>query len=145
MSATMNIHYWYAHKASFFTEAQAPWIPRPIEARQVLRNWTETEANRAVRYAGAPWNMPYLDLNNVDARLNFDDTKTISKSTHRGYIQWNITLTAKNWLKGQPNYGILLSAANEKVNGRDIRFYSREQSNNLTPYLEVVCTNGGKY
>ncbi len=97
----------YAHKASYSSETQVPWIPRPIEARQVLKSWMETRATRDVRFINAPWSRAYLDLNNVDARLNADDTQTFSRNTTAGYIPWNITTTARNWLASQPNNGIL--------------------------------------
>ena len=135
----MHVHYWYAHKASFYSESQVPWIPRPIEARQVLKSWRENEATRNVRLVNTPWSAPYLNTNNNDARSGIDDTQTISRTTTRGYISWNITTTATNWLAGQPNHGILLSATNEDVYGREIRFYSSERSFGLRPFLEVLC------
>ena len=143
-SARMHVHYWYAHKASFMTEEQVPWIPRPIQARQVLRSWIENQATRDSRYIGAPWNEQYLDLNNIDANACVDDTQTISRSTSSGYIVWDITTTAQNWLAGQPNHGILLMASNEDENGREIRFHSRESSPDQAPYLEVTCVSAGK-
>ena len=140
--ATMYVHYWYAHKASYLSESEVPWIPRPIQARQVLRSWRDTQATRDVRLVNTPWSRPYLNLNDADARMNVDDTQTISRSNTAGYISWNITTSARNWLAGQPNNGILLSAANDDVFGREIRFYSRERSTaNLVPYLEIHCTS----
>ena len=143
-TATMYVHYWYAHKASFMSEAQVPWIPRPIEARQVLKSWRETQVTRDVRFSNAPWSQSYLGLHNADTRSSIDDIQTVSRSTTRGYIPWSITATAKNWQAGQPNNGILLSASNEDVLGREIRFYSREWAKNVAPYLEVLCTPNGE-
>ena len=138
--ATMHVHYWYGHKPSFYSESSAPWVPRPIEARQVLKSWSETQATRDVRLTSTPWDSQYLNLNNVDARSNADDTQTITNNTLSSYISWDITTTATNWLNGQPNYGIVLSAANEDVLGRDIRFYSRERTRDLVPYVDVLCS-----
>ena len=129
-----------AHKPSFYSESSAPWVPRPIEARQVLKSWSETQATRDVRLTSTPWDSQYLNLNNVDARSNADDTQTITNNTLSSYISWDITTTATNWLNGQPNYGIVLSAANEDVLGRDIRFYSRERTRDLVPYVDVLCS-----
>ena len=136
------VHYWYAHKASYSSESEVPWIPRPIEARQILKSWRENEATRSKRLTNTQWNVPYMNLNDIDARSDIDDTKTISRNTLRGFISWNITKTAANWLAGQPNNGIVLSAQNENVPGRDIRFYSRERAFNLQPYSEVLCDDG---
>ena len=142
VTATMHVHYWYAHKASFYSESQVPWIPRPIEARQVLKSWSEAQATRNVRLISTPWSAPYLDVNNVDASSSILDTQTISRNTTAHYISWNITLSAQNWRGGQPNNGILLSAANEDVFGREIRFYSRERPQDEVPYLEIFCRTG---
>lgn len=142
MTATMYVYYWYGHKASFQTESQAPWIPRFIEARQVLKSWSETQATRNVRLINTPWSSPYLNLNSVDARSYADDAQTISRDTPSQYIPWNITPTARNWIAGQPNNGILLSTTNEHLSGRDIRFYSRRRPTNLVPYVDVLCTTG---
>lgn len=142
--ATMHVHYWYAHKASFLSETVVPWIPRPLEAHQVLKSWEEAQVTWDVRFSGAPWSEPYLGLDNTDASSVIADTQVISRSTRSDYISWDITAVAENWLAGQPNYGILLLASNEDVPGREIRFYSRERSPNLAPYLEVLCSCDSK-
>ena len=120
-TANAYVYYWYAHKASWQTEEQAPFIPRPIQARQVLKSWTETRATRDVRFSYAPWSKAYLGLDNTDAKSHVDDTQTVSRTSSAGYIAWNVTTTAKNWMAGQPNHGILLSVSNEDQLGRDIR------------------------
>lgn len=140
LTGKMFVHYWYAHKASSRSDEEVPFIPRPVEARQVQRSWRENEATSTVRFTRVPWNVPYLGLNDDDASSNIDDTKTIDQSTVRSYISWNITSTVKNWLAGQPNHGILLMASNEYQPGREIRFYSRERPPDLVPYLEVSCS-----
>lgn len=124
------------HKASFMGSEQAPWIPRQIQSRQVLKSWKEDEVTAYLRFNGAPWNETYLDINNIDAKWCPDDTQTISSSTYSSYITWDITVTAEKWLAGEPNYGILLSVSDEHQMGCDIRFYGRKQPQ--SPYLEVV-------
>ncbi len=137
-SATMNVYYWYAHKASWMTNAQVPFISRPIEVRQVLKSWKESEATSSRRFNGASWSQPYLGLDGTDAKSFIDDTQTVSKATSRGFITWDITTTASNWIAGEQNYGVVMSVSNEDTIGRDIRFYSRERSSNK-PYLSVLC------
>ena len=140
VSANMYVHYWYAHKASFMSEAQVPWIPRPVQVRQVLKSWSETEATPSLRFRNTPWGVQYLGVDNTDASSHVDDTYTFSRGHPAGYTSWNITHTAISWLSGQPNHGVLLMVANEDQFGRTIRFYSREHSLDKAPYLEVVCT-----
>ena len=140
LTGTMFVHYWYAHKDSASSDEEVPFIPRPIEARQVLRSWREDEATRSFCFSSTPWSVPYLGLSDDDASSNIDDTKTIDESTVRNYISWNITSTVKNWFAGQSNHGILLMASNEDQPGREIRFYSRERLSNEVPYLEVLCS-----
>jgi len=121
-----------------------PWTPRPIEARQVLKSWRENEATRYLRFSNEPWSEPYLGLNDTDSRFVVDDTQTITINTSFGYIVWNITSSANNWLSGHSNHGVLLSVSNEDVVfGRDIRFFSREDSPHTAPYLEILCTSIG--
>lgn len=127
ISAEMHVHYWYGHKPSFM---QVPWTPRPIQARQVLRGWNESEATARNRLYSTRWNQPYLSFGN-DAKSSPDDFRTISNSTSSSYISWDITPTAKNWLMGAANHGILLSASNEDQVGRDIRFYGRKHGSCL--------------
>ncbi len=139
VSASMHVYFWYAHKPSFMTEAQVPWIPRPVQARQVLKSWSETEATPNVRSRNTPWSVRYLGLDNTDSSSHVDDTYTISRGHPAGYTSWNVTHMAGNWLSGQPNRGVLLMVSNEDQLGREIRFYSREHSLNRAPYLEIVC------
>ena len=139
VTATMHVYYQSAYKASFCSESQVPWIPRPIEARQVLKNWSEHEATPTLRFTGMPWGAPYLDVNNVDASSHILDIQTISRDTNSSYISWNVTISARNWRAGQPNNGILLLAANEDVFGRVIRFPSHEYGWPGVPYLELIC------
>ncbi len=139
-SASMNVYYWYAYKTSWLTDAQAPFISRPIEVRQVLKNWKESEANSGCPFNGASWSRPYLGLDGTDAKSFIDDTQTVSKETGHGFITWDITTTASNWIAGQQNYGVVISVSNEDTIGRDIRFFSRERLSNK-PYLSVLCSD----
>ena len=133
LTARMYLRYFEA-----FPLGSASWIPRPIEARQVLRSWRETEATPRLRFAHMPWSENYLGLNNNDARSTADDTQTVSMFTPPGYVAWDITTSATNWHAGQPNYGMLLRVTNENVLDYDIRFFSRERSAEV-PYLDVLC------
>ena len=56
-------------------------------------------------------------------------------------MEFDITQAAKNWLSGQPNYGVVISATNEEIQGREARFYSREHGSDwrLHPIMSVLC------
>ena len=138
ISAHMYLYYWYAHKASWQTEQQAPFIPRPLQVRQVLKSWTENQATRYNRFHSAPWSTSYLGLDDTDAKSYVDDTLTISNRDSPGYVKWNITYAARNWKNGQNNYGVIISASNENTFGRSIRFRSREYVGRK-PYVDVLC------
>lgn len=135
--AKMKLYYWYAHKASFMTERRVPYHPRPIEVRQVLKSWKESEVTRDQRFSGASWSRPYLGIDDTDAKSSITDTQTISRDTYSGYIEWDITSIVRNWIAGEPNYGVLLSASNETVLGREIRFYDQKNSSNEKPHLII--------
>ena len=142
--AEMYVYYWYGHKASFQTEQEAPYIPRPLEVRQVLKNWSETEATRFNRLRNIPWSTPYLGLDGTDASSNAEDVQIVNSTISSGYIVWEITNIARNWLRGEANNGVILSASNENEDGRDIRFYSRERESN-PPYMTVECKRESNY
>ena len=67
-SAKMYLYYQYSHKASFYTDAQVPFITRTIQAHRVLKSWKETQATSTKRYSGAYWNTQWLGLDNIDAK-----------------------------------------------------------------------------
>ena len=141
--AEMYVYYWYAHKASFQSEQQVPFIPRPLQARQILKSWSETQATRDNRLRNTPWSTQYLGLDNTDVSSRVEDTQTISRSTSSGYITWNVTNVARNWLRGDTNNGVFLFASNDNQFGREIRFYSRENRINRKPYMTVYCGSSG--
>ena len=138
--AEMHIYYWYGHKASFQTEQEAPYIPRPLVVRQVLKSWSETEATRYNRLRNIRWSMPYLGLDGTDASSCAEDVQIVNRTMSSGYIVWEITNIARNWRRGEANNGVILSASNENEVGRDIRFYSRERQSSR-PYMTVECSN----
>ena len=126
--AKMYLYYWYSHKASFDTVSEAPYIPRPLQVNQVKEPWREKQATRDNRLSGVPWNKPYLGLDGSDAMDHQTDIVTIFTGRPSGYIEFDITETARNWKEGQPNYGVVVSVVNEDVCGRDTRFYSHRHS-----------------
>ena len=144
--ATMYIYYVYSHKASSYSDSQAPFIPRSIQAHRVLRSWKETQATSTKRNFYNYWHTPWLGLNNIDATINSTGETTIYPSTPRGFVQIDVTSAAKAWKNGSPNYGIVIWVTNENVEGRDTRFASNADSDSSRHvYIIMNCDsdNGG--
>lgn len=139
--AHMYVSYWYAHKDSGSTIYQVPFISRPIQVRQLLRHWDEKEATSIQATSTTEWNVKYVGFDGVDADIGVNDVQTVHNERPRGFLEWDITLAAENWSHGDANHGVILSASNELAVGRDIRLYSRENEQNLRPYMTVVCQN----
>ena len=138
--AKMYLYFWYAHKASFQTVQQAPYIPRTLQVHQVKQEWSETVATSGKRLPNTPWSKPYLALDGTDAApYPQDDGTTLFTARPGGYMEFDVTQAARNWKAGEPNYGLLIWATNENEFGRDARFYSRERNENK-PFLNVLCT-----
>ena len=134
--AKIYLKYWYSHKASWQTPQQAPNIPRTLQVHQLKKEWRETEATSFNRLNGHKWSKQYVALDEVEAAASTLDTVIF---TGQRYLELDITKAAQNWKSGDPNYGVLIWATNEDVDGRDIRFFSKERSNGH-PFLLVYCT-----
>ena len=132
---------WYSHKASFRSDKDVPYIPRPLKVNQIRKYWRENTATRDNSQSNIEWSVPYLGLDGSDAVASVLDVVTVYTGRPAGYMEFDITQAAKNWLLGQPNYGVVISATNEQIHGREARFYSREHGNNwrLHPIMSVLC------
>ena len=139
--AHMYVYFWYADRASGETVYTVPYVSRPIEVRQLLRQWNENAATSVKATSSTEWNAKYVGFDGVDAYSQVNSIQTVRNGRPHGYIEWDVTLAADNWRHGDENDGVILSASNELVNGTDLRFYSRENDENLRPYMTVVCQN----
>jgi hypothetical protein len=139
--AKMYLYFWYSHKASFMSDAVVPYIPRPLQVNQIKKYWNENTATRDSSQPGVKWSTPYLGLDGSDAIADALDVVTVYTGRPAGHMEFDITQAAKNWLLGQPNYGVVISATNEEVLGREARFYSRERGNDwrVHPIMSVLC------
>ncbi len=136
--AKMYVYFWYAHKASWQSVQSVPYIERDLAVHQVKKPWKEYEVTSINSQSGAPWSQPYLALDDSDAATYSQDTVTIFTGRPAGYVEFDITEAMRNWKNGQPNYGLLVWATNEDVDGRDLRFYSRNNNGN-NPQVKVLC------
>ena len=138
--AKMYLKFWYAHKASFDSIQEAPYLSRQLQVHQVKKEWSETQATRDYRLSGTPWSAPYLAVNGTDASSYALDCVIMHTGRPADYVEFDVTVAVKNWLAGEPNYGLLVWDFTEDVDGRDLRFYSHEQSDtSKRPFLNVLC------
>ena len=139
--AKMYLYFWYSHKASGSSDEDVPYIPRPLQVNQIIKYWNENTATRDNSQHGVQWNTSYLGLDGSDAIASALDVVTVYTGRPAGHMEFDITQAAKNWLSGQPNYGVVISATNEQVQGREARFYSRERGNDwcVHPIMSVLC------
>ena len=138
--AMMYLYYHYSHKASWQPVTKAPFITRTIQAHRVLKSWKETQATSARRYSGASWLRPYLGLDDTDANDCPTGQTTIYAGRPSGFVEIEVTSAVKDWKAGKPNYGLLIWATNENINGRGTRFYSKTYSDSSKhPYILINC------
>ena len=127
------------------SDEEVPYIPRPLQVNQIRKYWNENTATRDYRQSGVKWSIPYLGLDGSDANASVLDVVTVYTGRPAGHMEFDITQAAKNWLSGQPNYGVVISATNEQIQGREARFYSREHGNDwrVHPIISVLCHYSG--
>jgi len=138
--AMMYLYYWYSHKASWQSTAQAPFITRTIQAHRVYKPWKESEASTIKRGRRSYWSQPYLGLDDTDANDCPTGEVKIYADRPTGFVEVDVTSAMKDWKAGKPNYGLLLLATNEDVDGRDTRFASKTDTDpKKHPYIKVNC------
>lgn len=90
------------------------------------------------RKSGLKWSKTYLALDGSDANADSMDTTTFPPA--KPWLELVITEAARNWKKGEKNYGVVIWATNEDDDGRDIRFYSHEYwYSTFRPRLFLLC------
>ncbi|XP_065906878.1 uncharacterized protein [Dysidea avara] len=139
--ATMYLYYQYSHKASFQTDAQAPFITRTIQAHRVLKSWKETEATSTKRDYTEYWGTQWLGLDDIDAESSSTGGQTtIHYGQQKGFVGIDVTSAVNEWKAGEDNYGLVIWATNENIPGRDTRFASKSESDPTKhPFIEVKC------
>ncbi|KAL9971804.1 hypothetical protein ACROYT_G018012 [Oculina patagonica] len=142
LSAKMYLYYVYAHKASWHSITQTPYIPRYMQAHLVKKSWVESQATSSKRSSSANWSTQWLGLDGTDAEAIPQDWNpvTIFPARPRGFVEFDITRAAKAWRSGAPNYGLIIRAVNELEPGRGIRFASNaHKDKNLHAFARVLC------
>ena len=138
--ATMYIYYVYSHKASFLTDAQFPFITRTIRANRVLKPWKESQATSTKRDSYNNWGKQWLGLDNIDATSSYTGQTTIYPHRPRGFVGIDVNSAVNAWNSGCPNYGVVIWATNEHVEGRDTRFASNaDHDSSRHAYIILNC------
>ena len=138
--AKMYLYFWYAHKASWQSVQQAPYITRELKVHQVKKSWSESQATTTNRFNGIRWSRSYLAIDGSDAVAYSQGRDVVMYPGQPSrYVEFDVTEVARNWQSGEQNYGLLVWATNENEEGRDLRFYSRERSTQR-PLITVSCT-----
>ena len=134
----MYVYFVDGYKPDWITVAQAPYIERDLEVHQVME-W-EYQVTRKYRIENVRWNKPYLALDGTDAIFIDQTPVTIFTDRPAGYIEFDVEEVMNNWKCGDPNHGLIVRATNEGQAGRELRFYSREISENYRrPIIKVLC------
>ena len=132
VKAEMHLMYAYTCKFEEYTERDAPIITRHLCTHQVLCPWDETVGSST--YMNTPTD--YLDEHTDCVTLASNDT--IAKKRPNGYVPFDVTSAARNWVKGDPNCGLIVIDLNESMKGRDRHFYSSKGPSGSRPYLKLT-------
>ena len=159
----MYLYYAYSSKPSWMTVNQVPFITRTIQAHRVLKSWNESQATTTKRYSSTSngkvwsmsrgiqlqshqpqtsnlWDQPYLGLDDTDANDCPTGQVTIYAKRPAGFVEIDVTSAMKEWKAGKPNYGALILATNENIDGRDTRFFSKSYSDPTKhAYIQLNC------
>jgi len=73
LNAQLKMRYYAAVQPTGGTQ---PWKDRWVPKRrdQLLVNWDEAQATKDNRLTGTQWNVPYVGLNDIDAKSAFEST-----------------------------------------------------------------------
>ena len=149
----MYLYFDYAHKASWHSVDQSPNLEHELNVHQVLKDWDEysvTSTNTGI--TGSSWYDDYLDISGLDidaysTQAGYTSTEYLPSFNHR-WVEFDVTNAVKNWLQGEENYGLLIKVNDETIDTRDLRFFSRENTQdnecegaNYAPKLYLFCQN----
>ena len=139
--AKLFVYFNYSGRPGGLSPKQASDWSRTLQVHQVLVPWIESQATSIYRQTSPaliPWSQLYLALDGTDAVHYTQDSFTMSQQPP-SYILFDITEAARNWLKGDPNNGLLVWATNDNTDlGTDLRFSSRRQTPR-PPFINVLC------
>jgi RHS repeat-associated protein len=141
LNAQMKLYYF-----SVSNGGSGSWVDRWVQVHQLLVNWDEAQATSVNRLTGTPWNVAYVGLNDIDAKSTYESTILFQSGQTNTWKSWDVTALTQKWVNGTAtNYGVVLWANNEDVNGYDLRFRSSEYATTTErPYLQVTYSTSAK-
>jgi len=134
-------------KLRYYGTSGSTWIDRWVQAHQLLRHWREMEADSLKRRVGSNWLTPRgkigpgSDSTLVDANGQYESTLLFKDLEYPAWKSWDLTALTQKWINSTAtNYGVILWATNEDVNGMNLFFRSSEYTTDPTmqPKLEVI-------
>ena len=148
--AKMYLYFHYQHGPGWVPARKKPFLKHTLQVYRVLKSWNEREATIQYRKKGFTWRSRLLNIgrdteSELQCGCSFDGVSkclptTLSPLQPPRYIEFDVTKAVRSWRKGAPNYGLLLKVVNEKINSRDIRFYSKYHKNPAQhPFIYVTC------
>ena len=137
--AKMYLYFAHAYELSSKSAKEQPYLKHTFQVYRVLKPWKEQEATKDYRQKWLKWNSTLLNIGNdtesePQCEYPFNERSKCSPTTlypprPAGFMEFDVTKAMSSWSKGAPNYGLLLKVVNEAANGRDLRFYSKSNSN----------------
>ena len=137
VGATLEVYYFASTKPSWEPNEQG--IDREIRVHRVLKTWNENQATADKATSNTNWSAKCLAMDGTDAEAQALDSEIWLNQVYE-WKSLDVTPAAKAWAADSAqNFGLVVYAANDDVNGMDMRFYSREKSDAaLTPRLIVL-------
>ena len=146
--AKMYLYFAYAHRASFRSMKEQPYLKHTFQVYRVLKPWKEQEATIEYRQSGLKWNSTLLNIGNdteSEPQCGSNEESNCSPTTlypprPAGFMEFDVTKAMRSWRNGSQNYGLLVKVINEAANGRGIRFYSKSYSDSTKhSFIFVAC------
>ena len=144
--AKMYLFFWKTFTPRFISIYKKPYLKNTFQVHRVLKSWDEQQAvawiqKTRVKMAKCTSQYRKRCRSPTTMRMfSWSTTNMLSHNTTGGFMEFDVTRAVSDWRKGKPNYGLLIKTANEKLNGRDIRFISKPwQRRSKHPFIMVEC------
>lgn len=86
----MYVHFAYAHKASYASVDDVPYVKHKVRLHVVNQPWLETQATSTLRLTSVPWSVPYLDLTGTDAESSHLSTTTMNIASPSRFVEFKV-------------------------------------------------------
>jgi len=130
----------HAQMELYYYSKYGTLTPRTIQAHQVLKNWTESEATWYDRIYKTEWKTPGVGLDDMDAKSAPEDTKVWE--SYPTWMKYDLTEVTQRWIDGtDANYGILLWAPDESdYTNRDEKWVRSSEYSTTSQRPKLIIT-----